>query len=148
MIRASEASSCSSTIFFSSLTRWPTSRFAEPGAALSQWSLSCVSMPFLRAIQRSRRTFESDSPDTAAISLSSADFSSRAAASSAAGEKSSSLGTVYMELAMRRCCWKRKVLLSDADVDTVEEHGLGRAAILLTITYFQHLRADCAQMQK
>ncbi len=46
---------------FSSLTRWPTSRFAVLGAAFSQVSLTCVSTPFLRAIQRSRKVFQSDS---------------------------------------------------------------------------------------
>ena len=40
---------------FSSLTRRPTSRFAGPGAAFSQVSLTWVSTPFLRASQRSRK---------------------------------------------------------------------------------------------
>src|SRR5581483_1686150 len=55
-------------------------------------------MPFLRAIQRSRRAFHSLSEEIFAVSLLNADVSSRAALSSAAGEKSSSLGTAYMGL--------------------------------------------------
>src|SRR5437868_2988168 len=53
-------------------------------------------MPFLRAIQRSRNAFQSFSDATAADSRSRANKSSRAAPSSAVGEQSISLGTVYM----------------------------------------------------
>src|SRR6266849_11077097 len=53
-------------------------------------------MPFLRAIQRSRNAFQSFSDATAADSRSRADKSWRTALSSAVGEKSISLETVYM----------------------------------------------------
>src|SRR6185437_10902539 len=96
VMRESAASISCSTSRFSSFTHWPTSRFDGPGAALSQESFSCVRMPLLRAIQRSRRTFHSLSLETCRDSLSTADFNSSAALSSAAGEKSASWGRVYM----------------------------------------------------
>ena len=55
--RASSAAETSaSACGLSALTRWPTSRLAGPGAAFSQGSLTWVSRPFLRAIQRLRNS--------------------------------------------------------------------------------------------
>ena len=67
----------------------------DPGATFSHRSTSCVKIPFLRAIQRSRNIFQSFSEATAADSCSSADRSSRSALSSAEVEKLASLGTAY-----------------------------------------------------
>ena len=58
-------------------------------------------MPFFRAIQRSRKVFPSDSVLISATSLSRAARSLSAALSSAAGEKSFSLGTVYATCVFR-----------------------------------------------
>src|SRR5437764_4476506 len=80
---------------FSLLTRIPASRFDSFGAPFSQRSLICVSTPFLRAIQRSRNVFQSDSVLMSADSFFSAASSFSAALSSAPGEKSFNFGTVY-----------------------------------------------------
>src|SRR5262249_40064956 len=79
------------------LTRDPTSRFDGPGAAFNQRSLIWVRMPFLRAIQRSRKIFQSLSPETAWPSWRTAANSSWTALSRLEAEKSSSLGTVYID---------------------------------------------------
>src|SRR5215469_450441 len=86
-------------LFFSSLTRCPASRLASFGAPFSQRSLIWVAMPSLRASQRSRKIFHSDSLRAAADSDSSADRSSRPALLSESDEKSASLGTVYVTCA-------------------------------------------------
>ena len=46
----------SSALPFRALTRCPTSRFDGPGAAFSHVSLICARMPFLRDIQRLRKS--------------------------------------------------------------------------------------------
>src|ERR1700736_4652515 len=78
------------------LTRCPTSRFASFGAAFNQRSLTSVSTPFLRAIQRSRKVFQSASFLTDVASCLSAASSFSTALSSAASEKLLSLGTLYI----------------------------------------------------
>src|SRR5258707_1300037 len=126
-MRLSAASTASSTLVFTSLTRCPTSRFASFGATLSHRSLTKVSTPFLRAIQRSRKIFQSFSFATAEPSASSAAKSSRAAVSSAAAEKSVSLGTLYgiafvreIPQKLRNLCHPERGIVHEVDDPAVE----------------------------
>src|SRR5207245_11283460 len=73
----------------------PASHFDALVSPFSQISLICVSTPFLRAIQRSRNVFQSDSVLMSADSFFIAASSFSAALSSAPGEKSFNFGTVY-----------------------------------------------------